>query len=87
MQYAFVLDIFCLRNILFGGATALLSLDVGYVRKDRVSTLDVSWLLSIDQTYSQLMEHLSNRFTDPVEAINKATLILAKYYLNLEEWH
>jgi len=46
------------------------------------TTIDVSWLLSVDLLYSQLMEHFSDRFTDPTEAINKATHILAKYYLN-----
>lgn len=48
-------------------------------------TLDASWLLSVDRVYSQLMEHFSERFIDPVEAVNKATHILAKYYLNIEE--
>ena len=52
----------------------------------RMTTIqDLSWLFSVEETYSQLIEHLSDRFTDPTEAINKATHILAKYYLNIEE--
>jgi hypothetical protein len=47
--------------------------------------LDTPWLINVDEIYSQLIEHLSDRFTDPIEAINQATLILAKYYLNIEE--
>jgi hypothetical protein len=49
------------------------------------TTLDVSWLLSVDQIYSQLMEHFSDRYADPIEAVNKATHIIAKYYLTLED--
>ena len=47
--------------------------------------LDTPWLFSVEEIYSQLIEHLNDRFTDPTEAINKATHILAKYYLNIEE--
>jgi hypothetical protein len=79
------LDIFGLCNVLFGEITALLSLHVCFMRERRMNTIDISWLLSVDQIYSQLMEHFSDRFTEPIEAINKATNILAKYYLNLEE--
>jgi hypothetical protein len=43
------------------------------------------WLLRVEEIYSQLIEHLSDRLTNPVEAINKATQLLAKYYLNIEE--
>lgn len=39
----------------------------------------------VEKIQSQLMEHLSDRFTEPMEAINKATHFLAKYYLNIEE--
>lgn len=39
----------------------------------------------IEKTYSQLIEHFSDRFAEPTEAINKATQFLAKYYLNIEE--
>jgi hypothetical protein len=38
-----------------------------------------------EKIHSQLMEHLNDRFTEPTEAINKATQFLAKYYLNIEE--
>ena len=47
--------------------------------------VDMLWLLRVEEIYSQLIEHLGDRFKDPVEAINKATHLLAKYYLNIEE--
>jgi hypothetical protein len=39
----------------------------------------------VGRIYSQMMEHLSDRFTEPTEAINKATYFVAKYYLSAEE--
>ena len=48
------------------------------------ATLDVSWLLSVHQVYCQMIKHFTHKFTDPVEAINKATDVLVKYY-NIEE--
>jgi len=49
------------------------------------ATLDVSWLLSVHQVYCQMIKHFTHKFTDPVEAINKATDVLVKYY-NIEEY-
>jgi len=40
---------------------------------------------SVEGIYTQLMEHLSDRFCDPKEAINKATYVLAKYYISIDE--
>jgi hypothetical protein len=41
-------------------------------------------IANVEEIYSQLMEHLSDRFTDHIDAINKATNFLAKYYLGME---
>jgi hypothetical protein len=55
-------------------------------RERRTTTIqDPLWLFDVEEIYSQLIEHLSERFIDPTEAVNKATDILAKYYLNIEE--
>ena len=48
------------------------------------TTLDISWLLSAQQVYYQMIKHFTQRFTDTVEAVNRATDILVKYY-NIEE--
>jgi len=37
----------------------------------------------VEQIYAQLAEHLADRF-DPIEAMNRATDILAKYYLGVD---
>ncbi len=51
----------------------------------RMRNLDTMTVVSVEELYAQLMEHLNDRYTDPVEAINKATQLLAKYYLNIQE--
>ena len=75
-----------MRNIVFDEITALLSLHTFFDRERRMTNIrDTTWMLSVEETYSQLIEHISDRLTNPMEAINKATHILAKYYLDLEE--
>ena len=42
-------------------------------------------ITTVEKIHSQLMEHFNDRFTEPTEAINKATRFLAKYYLSIED--
>jgi len=48
------------------------------------SLLDMITIASVEEIYAQLIEHLGDRFSDPIEATNKATSFLTKYYLNME---
>lgn len=36
----------------------------------------------VEEIYAKLIEHLGDRFSDSVEATNRATDFLMKYYLN-----
>jgi len=45
---------------------------------------DMITITSVEEIYAQLIEHLGDRFSDPIEATNKATSFLTKYYLNIE---
>jgi len=47
--------------------------------------LDAISIASIEEIYAQLIEHIGDRFSDPVEATNRATHFLTKYYLNMQE--
>jgi len=38
----------------------------------------------VEEIYAQLIEHFGERFFDPVEATNKATDFLSKYYFNIK---
>jgi len=56
------------------------------MREGRMDTfVNAITITSVEEIYAQLIEHLSDRFSDPTEATNRATRFLAKYYLNAEE--
>jgi len=47
--------------------------------------LNAITIASVEEIYAQLIEHLGDRFSDPVEATNRATHFLTKYYILIEE--
>jgi hypothetical protein len=55
------------------------------LREREMTLLNVLTIASVEEIYAQLIEHLGERFPDPIEATNKATYFLTKFYLNIEE--
>jgi uncharacterized protein YutD len=47
-------------------------------------SMDILTVEEVETTHAQLVEHLADRF-DPEEAVNRATTILTKYYLGVEQ--
>jgi len=64
---------------------ALLSLQK-YSNGERRMTilLNAIPITRVEEIYAQLIEHFGERFFDPVEATNKATDFLSKYYFNIK---
>jgi len=50
-----------------------------------ITFLNAITIDSIEEIYAQLIEHFGDRFSDPVEATNRSTSFLSKYYFYIEE--
>jgi len=73
-------------NVAFCEITSLLSLHTYQMGERRMTTfLNMLTTARVEEIYGQLIEHFGDKFSDPIEAVNRATHFLSKYYLNIEE--